>query len=169
MVGAIFHIFAHALMKATLFLATGAIIYRTGKRSVTEWHGLGREMFSTMIIFTIAAMSMVGIPPLVGFMSKWEISLGALDAGSWGYVILLLASSLMNFIYYFPVVQSAFFGQHEDEDQVEVKRKGPVPGPKMMVPMFVMTAIIVLVGLLPHNYVLELAEQASRALFMVLK
>ena len=168
LVGAIFHIFAHALMKATLFLATGAIIYRTGKRSVTEWEGLGRDMFATMIIFTVAAMSMIGIPPLVGFVSKWGISLGALDAGSWGYIVLLLASSLMNFIYYFPVIQSAFFGVHDDESH-DGPKHGELPGWSMMMPMYVMTAIIAIVGLLPRIFPLELAEQASRGLFMVLK
>ena len=171
LVGAIFHIFAHALMKSTLFLAAGAVIYQTGKRSVGDWQGLGRQMFTTMVVFTVAAMSMVGLPPLVGFISKWGISLGALDYGQWGwaYVVLLLMSSLMNFIYYFPLVQSAFFGDHHDDTKVPSPAPGKVPGWAMMTPMIIMAAVIVIVGLLPHNYALELAEQAAGALFVVLK
>ena len=171
LIGAIFHIFAHALMKSSLFLAAGAIIYRTGKRKVSEWHGIGKQMFVTMIVFTIAATSMVGIPPLVGFVSKWELALGSLDAGNWGYVLLLLLSSLMNFIYYFPVIQGAFFGDPHPHDPTH-EDKGPrhkeLPW-AMLAPMVVLAALIVFVGLLPRNIVLELAEKAAHALFFAIK
>lgn len=169
LVGAIFHIFAHAMMKASLFLAAGAIIYKTGKRRVTEWNGMGKEMFVTMIVFTIAALSMVGIPPLVGFVSKWEIALGSLDAGNWGYVLLLLLSSLMNFIYYFPVIQSAFFGDthghHHDEHKPKVKELAMA----MLAPMVILALIITLIDLFPRNIALELAEKAAHALFFAIK
>jgi len=171
LIGAIFHIFAHALMKSSLFLAAGAIIYRTGKRKVSEWHGMGKQMFVTMIVFTIASISMVGIPPLVGFISKWEIALGSLDAGNWGYVLLLLLSSLMNFIYYFPVIQGAFFGDphlHHDAHEDKEPRHRELPW-AMLVPMVVLAGLIVFVDLLPRNIVLELAEQAAHALFFAIK
>ena len=168
LIGAIFHIFAHALMKSSLFLAAGAIIYRTGRRKVSEWHGLGKNMFATMIVFTIAATSMVGIPPLVGFVSKWELALGSLDAGSWGYVLLLLLSSLMNFIYYFPVIQSAFFANHDESHEEKNPGDRELPW-AMLAPMVIMAGLIVFVGLLPRNIVLELAEKAAHALFFALK
>lgn len=168
LIGAIFHIFAHALMKSSLFLAAGAIIYRTGRRKVSEWCGLGKNMFATMIVFTIAATSMVGIPPLVGFVSKWELALGSLDAGNWGYVLLLLLSSLMNFIYYFPVIQCAFFGNHHEPHEDKKPGEKELPW-AMLAPMVIMAGLIVFVGLLPRNIVLELAEKAAHALFFAIK
>lgn len=169
LVGAIFHIFAHAMMKSSLFLAAGAIIYKTGKRKVSEWKGMGKEMFVTMSVFTIAALSMVGIPPLVGFVSKWEIALGSLDAGNWGYVLLLLLSSLMNFIYYFPVIQSAFFGPAHDHRPEEHKPKVQELAMTMLAPMVVLALIIAFIDLFPQNIALELAEKAAHALFFAIK
>lgn len=167
LIGAIFHIFAHAIMKATLFLSAGAIIYKTGKRRVSEWRGLGREMTVTMVSFTVAALSMIGIPPLVGFVSKWELALGSLDAGSWGFVILLLLSSLMNFIYYFPVIQNTLFGEQHAAKEVSPKtRELPLA---MLAPIVFMALVIVFVDLFPQSGVLDLAKRAAQALFLVVK
>ena len=162
MVGAIFHIFAHAVMKSALFLSAGAVIYRKGKRSVKDWAGIGREMFSTMLVFTIAALSMIGIPPLIGFVTKWELSLGALDGRGYLFVGLLLLSSLMNFVYYFPIIQSAFFGDRrlgERAPSVEVV-------PAMLAPMLVLCAFIVFTALVPGNFALDLARKAAAQLFL---
>jgi len=167
LIGAIFHIFAHAIMKATLFLTAGAIIYKTGKRRVSEWCNLGRAMPLTMVCFTMAALSMIGIPPMVGFVSKWELALGSLDAGSWGFVLLLLLSSLMNFIYYFPVIQSTLFGsQHGKGESTATKPELPIA---MLAPIVVMTLVIVFVDLFPQSGVLDLAKRAAAALFLVVK
>jgi len=167
LIGAIFHIFAHAIMKSTLFLSAGAIIYKTGKRRVSEWRNLGREMPLTMVSFTVAALSMIGIPPMVGFVSKWELALGSLDAGSWGFVLLLLLSSLMNFIYYFPVIQSTLFGaQHGTSDSPSKARELPLA---MLAPIIVMALVIVFVDLFPQSGVLDLAKRAAQALFLVVK
>jgi len=164
LIGAIFHIFAHAFMKSSLFLAAGAIIYSTGKRRVSEWVGLGRKMPITMSVFTVAALSMVGVPPLVGFVSKWELALGALDAGSVAYVLLLLLSSLMNFIYYFPLIQNAFFGEGVAHAAQAKTRRDNLPL-AMLAPMVALAAVILLIDLLPYNFALELAERATYSLF----
>lgn len=164
LIGAIFHIFAHATMKASLFLAAGAVIHKTGKRRVSDWTGLGKEMTVTMLVFTIAALSMIGIPPLVGFVSKWELALGSLDAGNWGFVLLLLLSSMMNFIYYFPLIQNTLFGkQQSTEGQA---RKSPELPWKMLAPMVVLALIILLIDLFPQNPALDLAKRAAGALFL---
>lgn len=165
LIGAIFHIFAHAFMKSSLFLAAGAIIYSTGKRKVSEWVGMGRSMPITMSVFTVAALSMVGVPPLVGFVSKWELALGSLDAGSVAFVVLLLLSSLMNFIYYFPLIQNAFFGEGlAHSAQAKIQREN-VPL-AMLVPLVVLGLVILVIDLLPYNVVLELAERAAHSLFL---
>lgn len=165
LIGAIFHIFAHALMKSSLFLAAGSVIYRTGKRRVSEWVGMGRSMLVTMTVFTVAALSMVGVPPLVGFVSKWELALGALDAGSIPFVMLLLLSSLMNFIYYFPLIQNAFFGEGIAHVEQPRAKRPEVPW-AMLLPMVVLGLVILVIDLLPYNVALELAERAAHALFL---
>jgi len=167
LIGAIFHIFAHALMKSTLFLAAGAVIYKTGKRRIAEWKGLGQEMTITMLVFTVAALSMVGIPPLVGFVSKWELALGSLDAGNWGFVALLLLSSMMNFIYYFPLIQNTLFGEQLAKTEPKSKfRELPL---NMLAPMVVLALIIVFIDLFPQNPALDLARRATEALFFGIK
>lgn len=112
--GDIFHIFAHAIMKSCLFLCAGAIIKKTGKRDIREFGGLGQRMPVTMACFTVAALTMIGIPPLNGFISKWELSLGAFEAGKPFYAVLLIVSSLMNAVYYLPIVITAFFTRAGD-------------------------------------------------------
>ncbi|MFW0861538.1 MAG: proton-conducting transporter membrane subunit [Dethiobacter sp.] len=96
LMGNIFHIFSHAFMKSTLFLAAGAIILKTGKKNIKDLGGIGRQMPFTMFAFTLAALSMIGIPPFSGFLSKWTLSLGAMDAGVPFYVLILLVSSLLD-------------------------------------------------------------------------
>jgi multicomponent Na+:H+ antiporter subunit D len=109
MFGALFHIFSHALMKGTLFLCAGAIITQTGKKYVSEMRGIGHEMPVTMIAFTLAAVTMVGIPPFNAFISKWHLAMASLAAGEGILVAVLIVSSLLNALYYFPIVVNAFF------------------------------------------------------------
>src|SRR5690606_7241212 len=113
--GTTFHIFSHAMMKSTLFLAAGAIIFKTGTRKIKEMAGLGFKMPVTLGCLTLAALAMIGIPPLNGVISKLILSMGALDAGKPAVVFLLILSSLMNGIYYLPIIISAFFGVKKEE------------------------------------------------------
>lgn len=123
--GAILHIFNHALMKSLLFMSAGALIYKTGIRDIREMSRIGYRMPVTMVCFTVAAMSMIGIPPLNGFMSKWALAKAALDANLPMLVVVLLISSLLNAVYYFRVVGTAFFGraqQHEEIPHADIIR-----------------------------------------------
>lgn len=109
--GAVLHILNHALMKSCLFLAAGAVIYRTGRHKVSELDNIGRAMPCTMLSFTIAALAMVGIPPLNGFISKWYLGLGAVTGGRPVFLVFLLLSSFLNALYYLPIVTRAFFNR----------------------------------------------------------
>ncbi|MGI6604425.1 MAG: monovalent cation/H+ antiporter subunit D family protein [Firmicutes bacterium] len=109
--GAILHILNHALMKSCLFLAAGAIIYRTGRHRVSELDNIGRAMPCTLLAFSVAALAMVGIPPLVGFISKWYLGLGAVASGHPICLTFLLISSFLNALYYLPIVTRAFFNR----------------------------------------------------------
>ena len=107
--GGLYHLFSHAFMKGLLFLCAGAIIVQTGIRNISQMKGIGLKMPLTMVFFTIASVTMVGIPPFNGFISKWQLALASLDAGQPIFVAILIVSSLLNAAYYFPIVITAFF------------------------------------------------------------
>ena len=157
LIGNIFHIFSHAFMKSTLFLCAGAIILKTGKRSIKELGGIGKQMPFTMFSFTLAALAMIGIPPFNGFLSKWTLALGAMDAGMPFYVLVLLLSSLMNGIYYLPIIIAAFFGSEHDDSLVEIN-EAPY---KMLIPIAILAVSCLLFGLLPTNLPFDLSRVAA--------
>ncbi len=171
MTGAIFHIFSHAFMKSVLFLAAGAIIWNTGKRKITELHGIGRQMPFTMACFSIAALAMIGIPPLNGFLSKWTLALGALDANIPFYVLVLLISSLLNALYYLPIIIPAFFeapgnGDQAHHDHNEIEFNVQEATPRMLTAMVVLALCTIFFGLTPNNIVFALSRLTSAFLLL---
>ena len=108
--GALFHIFTHAIMKSGLFLCAGAIITQTGKKYISQLSGIGYQMPVVMLSFTVFAMTIVGLPPFIAFTSKWHLAAGALDSGMPILVFLLILSSMLNALYYFPIAIRAFLG-----------------------------------------------------------
>lgn len=170
--GATFHIFSHAFMKSALFLAAGAIIWKTGKRNVTEFKGLGRQMPVTMGCFSMAALAMIGIPPLSGFLSKWTLALGALDAGIPGYVLVLLISSLLNALYYLPIIIPAFFelpaGEggknhhgHGDHHEGDLQFKVDEAAPLMLSAIVILALCTFFFGLTPNNIAFNLSRMIA--------
>ncbi|MCK9525196.1 MAG: monovalent cation/H+ antiporter subunit D family protein [Limnochordia bacterium] len=119
MVGAIMHVFNHAVMKSMLFLSAGLLIKYSGRRNIADLAGLGRVYPLPMIAFSVGALSMVGIPPLSGFISKWYLGLGALEANQLVFLFVLLLSSLLNGFYYLPIVIAGFF----QTETVEIQKK----------------------------------------------
>jgi len=108
-VGAALHIAAHALGKITLFFCAGAIYTAAHKTEVSQLNGIGRRMPWTMGAFAIGSLSMIGLPPAVGFVSKWYILSGAMATGQWGAVAVLVAGTLLSAGYLLPIVYRAFF------------------------------------------------------------
>jgi multicomponent Na+:H+ antiporter subunit D len=106
-----FHMVAHGCMKITLFFCAGAIDITTHKVDITEFAGLGRQMPITFGAFTLGALGLAGTPLFVGFISKWNLGLGALQAGHAVFLAVLVLSGILNFAYFFPIVYTAFFGQ----------------------------------------------------------
>jgi len=157
MTGALVHIVNHALMKGTLFLAAGAIVYKTGVETVEGLKGMGRKMPVTMAAFTVAALSMVGVPLTVGFVSKWYLALGALDAGMWYLLVVILASSGLNAIYFWRVVDWIYFARPSKE--LESVPAGEVPW-SMLVPTIVTAGLCILLGV-QADLPVSLAEQAA--------
>jgi multicomponent Na+:H+ antiporter subunit D len=108
MVGAVLHIAAHAVSKITLFFAAGAIYTASGKTEISQLDGIGRRMPWTLGAFSLAVLSMIGLPPTVGFLSKWYMLAGAMQASKWVAVAVFAASTLLNAGYFAPIVYRAF-------------------------------------------------------------
>ncbi|HEX6268545.1 MAG TPA: monovalent cation/H+ antiporter subunit D family protein [Burkholderiales bacterium] len=114
-VGAVLHIAAHAFGKITLFFAAGAVYTAAHKTQVSELDGIGRRMPWTFAAFGIGALSMIGLPPAAGFVSKWYMVSGALAAEAWMPLAVIVASTLLNAGYFLPIVYRAFFVQGNAE------------------------------------------------------
>lgn len=109
LVGAVIHIVAHAFGKITLFFAAGAIYTASHKTNVSELNGIGRAMPWTMGAFALGSLCMIGVPPTVGFISKWYLLLGAVDAKHYVAIGALMLSTFLNAAYLLPIVHAAFF------------------------------------------------------------
>tara|TARA_E500000178_G_scaffold354577_1_gene424021 strand:- start:10977 stop:12374 length:1398 start_codon:yes stop_codon:yes gene_type:complete len=108
-IAAVYHLVAHAFGKITLFFAAGAIYTSLHKVEISELRGVGFQMPVTMICFSIAAVSMIGLPPTAGFITKWFIFSGATD---WKFLLavgVMTLSTLLNIGYFFPIIFNAFF------------------------------------------------------------
>ena len=107
--GGIVHLVNHAMMKSTLFLVLGAVVYRVGSARLSNLAGIGARMPLTMSAFVVAGLAMIGAPGTSGFVSKWYLALGALDKGAWPLVVMIFVSSLLALVYIGRVVEVAWF------------------------------------------------------------
>ncbi len=143
--GALMHVVNHALLKSMLFLCVGLIISRTGERSTAAMAGLARSMPLTVASFTVGAAAMVGIPLTNGFVSKWYMVLGTLNSGRPAMVAVILVSSLLSALYYFPLVVSAYFGR-----PASPQAEGPEGPPAMVWPVVGLAAVCLVLGIWPE-------------------
>ena len=141
LVGAIVHIAAHAVGKITLFFAAGAIYTAAHKTEVSQLDGVGRRMPWTMGAFAIASLSMIGLPPAVGFVSKWYMLSGAVAAQQWAAVGVIALSTLLNAGYFLPIVYRAFFVAPAAEDG---HAHGEAPWPMVLALCTTATATVLL-------------------------
>ncbi|MBQ8305947.1 MAG: proton-conducting membrane transporter [Blautia sp.] len=144
--GGILHLLSHAASKGCLFLVAGIFIYKLGFRKVSDLKGIGKRMPVTMWCFMIASLSLVGIPPMGGFTSKWVIAGAAIGDGMGVFSILppvvLLISALLTAGYLFPIAIDAFFpGEDFDgpSDSCE-------PSALMTVPLMVLCLAALVTG-----------------------
>ncbi|MFW5976661.1 MAG: complex I subunit 5 family protein [Bacillota bacterium] len=143
--GSLLHVINHAIIKTLLFMTIGIIIFKTGKEKISDLKGIGKKYPFTMLIFSLAALSMIGIPPLNGFISKWLLAMGTLEAEQPVYLVVILASSLLNSIYYFPIIINSFFGGTEVEYNWELS---PLEK-KVSFSLITLTLIMLVFGIYP--------------------
>ncbi len=141
-IGAAIHIFNHAIIKATLFLGAGSIIHQTGYRNLTDLRGVGKAMPFTSAAIAIGAVSIVGIPPTAGFLCKWYIALGAIEAQRIFFAVTLLFGALLIFVYYVRMINAFYFMPPTRPEILEVK-EAPIP---MLVPIGVLAALCLVMG-----------------------
>jgi formate hydrogenlyase subunit 3/multisubunit Na+/H+ antiporter MnhD subunit len=113
MLGGILHIYFHAFMKITLFYCAGAIITQSGNKYVAKMGGLAKHMPITMTCFAIAALGIIGLPPVAGWVSKWYLMQGFLSVGKPIYAVVFLLSSIIELGFFGPPIFSAFFREEE--------------------------------------------------------
>ncbi len=146
--GAIMHMINHALIKINLFFGVGVVTYMTEKKFVRQIGGIGLKMPKTFACFSIASISLIGIPPTNGFVSKWLLGIGAIKTGVMFYAIILLLGALLTASYLLPIIISAFFTKPTDKGIREAESLEP---PKLMlVPIMILTAMTVVLGLYPN-------------------
>jgi len=124
--GGILHIVMHAFGKITLFFCAGAIYVATKKKYISQMNGIGKRMPWTMTAFFIGALSVTGLPPTGGFISKWLMLQGTLDANLIFILGIYLVSSFLNACYFFPIIYRAFFKDPSSEDAVDGIKEAPI-------------------------------------------
>jgi multicomponent Na+:H+ antiporter subunit D len=126
MTGGLLHIAMHAFGKITLFFCAGAIYVASHKKYISEMDGLGRKMPITYFAFFLGSLSIIGMPPLGGFLSKWQLVIGAVQADQLVLVAVLLISSLLNAAYFFPIVYRGFFAPAKSGTEGEGFHEAPL-------------------------------------------
>ncbi|OGW29025.1 MAG: cation:proton antiporter [Nitrospirae bacterium GWC2_57_13] len=169
-IGGVMHIVLHAFGKITLFFAAGAIYVAAHKSDISQLSGIGKKMPFTMAAFTLGALSMIGMPPLGGFLSKWYIALGSIEAGQWPILAVIAASTILNSSYFLPIVYAAYFkepaAEHRQYHGVRSELHTPNSelkiheAPALMVVPLVLTAIGAVALFFMPSLVFDLARIA---------
>jgi multicomponent Na+:H+ antiporter subunit D len=143
LVGALFHVLNHAVMKSCLFLVAGGVLAQTGIKEISRYAGMWRRMPWTMAGLGIAALSMIGIPPTAGFFSKWNLFLGSLEANQWVLAFVIAGSSLLTLLYFLKLFEQIF----TQEPQDEVVAQAVEPPARVIGPIAVLATAVIAFGL----------------------
>ncbi len=147
-IGGLVHLVHQGLMKITLFFCAGNLAETLGIHRVSEMSGVGRRMPWTLVAFTVAAFGMIGVPPVAGFITKWYLGLGALEAGQHWVLLVLALSSLLNAAYFLPILHAAWFREPPStwpEERIFGRRETARP---LLWPPLITAAAALLAGLL---------------------
>ena len=165
MIGGIIHITNHAFSKITLFFCAGSIYVSSHKTEISQLNGIGKKMPWTMAAFTIATLSMIGIPPVSGFVTKWYLVIGSLERHSIAVLSVLLISSFLNAAYFVPIIYKAYFvdkvldTEHPKLDSQN--NEGVKEIPLMVIPLILTAIVSVVLGLYP-DFIVKIAESIIR-------
>ena len=147
-IGGIVHLVHQGVMKITLFFCAGNFAETLGIHHVSEMHGVGRRMPWTMTAFTIGALGMIGVPPIAGFISKWYLASGALEANQSWVLAVLAGSSLLNAGYFLPILYVAWFKPQQHPWPEEHRHFRHETALALLIPPLFTAAAALLIGLL---------------------
>jgi proton-translocating NADH-quinone oxidoreductase chain N len=159
--GGLFQMISHTLGKALLFLSAGYMIYRTGSMEISSFEGIGKKMPLTALFFTIGTLSIIGLPPFVGFSSKFLIIKAALAKGELLYTILMgivLLGTIIEGTYFFRVIQTIYF---KGKDVATERNDSPI---FCLISMSIFAVLIIVIGVYPHLVMKILNPAASELL-----
>lgn len=157
--GTLFYLASHAVIKTALFLAAGAMIAATGKKNIRDLAGIGRKMPVTMATFTIASFGLIGIPLFSGFIGKWYLLLGGLEAGNILSAVVIILGSVLCATYLLPIIRIAYFEPVTDENLKD-------PGLPQKIALIILAAGVIILGVIPGS-ILELASKAAAELLSI--
>ena len=155
--GGLIHIVNHGFAKITLFFCAGAIYVAAHKKNISEMEGLGKVMPFTFGAFAIASLSMIGAPPVAGFVTKWNLLVGSLEAHQIGILLILLASTLLNAAYFVPVTYRAFFCRPPGGKPYTGIKEAPL---SMLIPIIIACTISVIIGIWP-NFMMQFVKAVT--------
>ena len=163
MVGGIIHITNHAFSKITLFFCAGSIYVSSHKTEVSQLNGIGKKMPWTMAAFALATLSMIGVPPASGFITKWYLVIGSLERNSLVVLTVLLVSSFLNAAYFVPILYKAFFKKENSnsEEKISLQDKNLKENPFLVVPLSLTAIVSVILGLYP-DFIVHIAEMVVK-------
>lgn len=156
--GAMYHMLDHGLAKACLFLCAGSFIYKKGYRRIGDLKGAWRQMPWTCFAFALAALSVVGIPPTAGFISKWYLILGNIEAGNYLYVVVLLVGAILAAVYCFRIIIYMFFLPGR-EGAWEANFNDAAPS--MLSPVWILSAGTLILGVFSYLLIPSLLKAAE--------
>lgn len=145
-VGAVAHLAHQGVMKITLFFCAGNLAETLQLQNVSDLNGVGRRMPWTMAAFTVGAVGMIGLPPTAGFVSKWYLALGGLEAGQGWVVLVLLASSALNAAYFLPILYAAWFRRPDREWTTRRESRHETPW-MLLIPALATAAFSLVLGI----------------------
>lgn len=146
-IGGIVHLVHQGLMKITLFFCAGNLAETLGIHKISEMSGVGKRMPITMTAFTIAALGMIGMPPLAGFISKWYLGLGAVYGNAYWASIILSISSILNAYYFLPIIYKAWFQQADTKWPTKLKTRFFETSKLLLLPPVTTTCLLLVSGL----------------------
>lgn len=152
LIGAVLHVLNHAFMKSCLFLVAGNFRTKLGHSNIFKLNNsIRKKMPWTMAAFSVAALSMVGLPPMAGFFSKWYLVLGTIKNSSWILLGVILLSSLLNAVYFFRILEKVYLKSTTENNQknsdIEDQKRDEV-SPSLLIPTLVLGGGLIILGLL---------------------
>ncbi len=156
--GSVFHIFDHGMAKACFFLCAGAFIYKKGYRRIEDLKGAARQMPWTSFAFSLAALSVIGIPPTAGFISKWYLIWGCIAGGYYLYAVIFLVGSVLAAVYCLRIIYYIFFLAPDEEKWSRKVDEAPL---RILIPVWTLSLSTFVFGVISFLIIPSLQQAAT--------